>query len=226
MGSTRQTPYIGFSFRTETTFFNWHNAYFRVVFTFQATANGANVDADTASTPVNGSFSLLQKFEITSNGVSFYDASGIHKVIFITKLLEVFNDYARSSAKDWYWYLDASNDSDTVGGKANAGATARGALSHVGATVKTLIPLNNSCHPRSLNSFLAFRMMQRWSAKTTTQRDGLLLGVLSCGFPACSLNAKANDSWTKPTSSQSHRPISKRHCTWAKHWGTPRVFRD
>ena len=117
-------------------FFNWHNAYFRVDFTFQATANGANVDADTASTPVNGSFSLLQKFEITSNGVSFYDASGIHKVIFITKLLEFFNDYARSSAKDRYWYLDASNDSDTAGGKANAGATARGALSHVGATVK------------------------------------------------------------------------------------------
>ena len=47
---------------------DWYNAYFRVDFTFNAVANGTVVDADTVSTPVNGSFFLLEKFKVESAG--------------------------------------------------------------------------------------------------------------------------------------------------------------
>ena len=36
-------------------FYDWYNVYFRVDFKFEAKANGANIDADTQSAPINGS---------------------------------------------------------------------------------------------------------------------------------------------------------------------------
>ena len=43
--------------------FDWYNAYFRVNYTLEATANGAGLAADTQSSTLNGSASLINKLE-------------------------------------------------------------------------------------------------------------------------------------------------------------------
>ena len=57
-----------FTVRDRDNFYDWYNAYFRVDFKFEASANGGNVDADTESAPINGSFSLIKKLTLTSSG--------------------------------------------------------------------------------------------------------------------------------------------------------------
>ena len=52
-----------FTLNDRNNFYDWYNAYFRVNYKFEAKANGANIGADTQSAPINGSFSLIKKFE-------------------------------------------------------------------------------------------------------------------------------------------------------------------
>lgn len=55
-----------FTLRDRDNFYDWYNAYFRIDFTFKATANGGAVAADTQSAPINGSFSLIKNMTIKS----------------------------------------------------------------------------------------------------------------------------------------------------------------
>ena len=57
-----------FTVRDRDNFYDWYNAYFRVDFKFEASANGGNVDADTESAPINGSFSLIKNLTLKSSG--------------------------------------------------------------------------------------------------------------------------------------------------------------
>ena len=92
-------------------------------------ANGNFVAADTASAPVNGSFSLIQSLTVGSSGAKLYKANKIHKVVFIKNLLEFSDDYERSVAKDEFWYLDNDNTTVTGGTATNLGIRARALLS-------------------------------------------------------------------------------------------------
>ena len=57
-----------FNVRDRDNFHDWYDAYFRVDFKFEASANGGNVDADTESAPINGSFSLIKNLTLKSSG--------------------------------------------------------------------------------------------------------------------------------------------------------------
>ena len=61
-----------FTVRDRDNFYDWYNAYFRVDFKFEAVANGANIDADTQSAPINGSFSLIKSLKLKSAGKNLY----------------------------------------------------------------------------------------------------------------------------------------------------------
>ena len=122
--------------------FDWYNAYFRVDYTFEATADGAAVAADVRSAPINGSFSLINQLVVKSSGKSLYSVNDIHKLVFIKSLLDFSDDYARSAAKNQFWYLDTTNSNVTAAAATNQGIRQRGLLSHAGLTVETLIPLN------------------------------------------------------------------------------------
>ena len=122
--------------------FDWYNAYFRADFTFEATADGAVVAADARSAPINGSFSLINKLVVKSSGKNIYNVDNIHKLIFIKNLLGFSDDYARSAAKNQFWYLDTTNSNVTAAAATNQGIIQRGLLAHAGLTVETLIPLN------------------------------------------------------------------------------------
>ena len=123
-------------------FYDWYNAYFHVEFTFEAVADGANIDADTQSAPINGSFSLIRNLKLKSAGKQLFAANNIHKVIFIKNLLDFSDDYSRSVAKTQFWYLDTDATTVTDGNATNLGMRQRALLSHGGQTVEALIPLN------------------------------------------------------------------------------------
>ena len=131
-----------FFVRDRDSVYDWYNAYFRVNFNFQALADGANVAGDTRSAPINSAFSLLKSMAVKSAGKVLYNAIDIHKVTFIKNLLDYSDDYARSVAKSQFWYLDTDATDQTADAGSNFGSKARGKLSHGGATVETMIPLN------------------------------------------------------------------------------------
>ena len=105
-------------------------------------ANGANIGADTQSTPINGSFSLFQRLNLKSAGKNLYEGGDIHKVIFIKNLLDFSDDFSRRVAKNQFWYLDSDATTVTDGNATNAGMRARALLSHEDESVQTIIPLN------------------------------------------------------------------------------------
>ena len=105
-------------------------------------ANGADIDADTQSAPINGSFSLIKSLNLKSAGKTLYEANNIHKVIFIKNLLDFSDDFSRSVAKNQFWYLDSDATTVTADAATNVGMRARALLPHDGATVQTIIPLN------------------------------------------------------------------------------------
>ena len=131
-----------FTVRDRDNFYDWYNAYFRVDFKFETKANGGNIVADTESAPINGSFSLIKSLKVISSGKKLYEASDIHKGIFIKNLLDFSDDFSRSVAKKQFWYLDSDATTDTDGNATNAGMRARALLSQGGLMVQTIIPLN------------------------------------------------------------------------------------
>ena len=77
-GDTQEKEGYTFKLKDRDNFYDWYNAYFRVDFKFDATANGGNVDADTESAPINGSFSLIKSLRVGSSGKELYYANNIH----------------------------------------------------------------------------------------------------------------------------------------------------
>ena len=131
-----------FTINDRNNYYDWYNAYLRVDYTFEATANGANVAADTQSAPINGSFSLIQKMTVKSAGKMLYEANGVHKAIFIKNLLDFSDDFSRSVAKSQFWYLDSDDTTVTADDAMHTEMRQRAILSQDDATVKTIIPLN------------------------------------------------------------------------------------
>ena len=141
-GDTQEKEGYTFKSMDRDNFYDWYNAFFRVDYKFEATANGGNVVADTESAPINGSFSLIKSLRVNSSGKELYYANNIHKFIFIKNLLEFSDDFSRSVAKDQFWYLDIDATTVTDGNATNTGMRSRALLSHGGKMVQTTIPLN------------------------------------------------------------------------------------
>ena len=139
---TQQKSGNKFSTSNQDNFHDWYNAYFCINFTFEAIADGARIAANTASAPVNGSFSLIKSMTVKSAGKSVCEANDIHKVIFIKSLLDFRDDYSRSVAKNQFWYLDSDDTTVTSDAATNPGIRQRAVLSHEGNTVETILPLS------------------------------------------------------------------------------------
>ena len=100
-------------------------------------ANGGD-NADTRTTIINGSHSLIRHMVIKSSGKIIYDTDNLHLVTFAKNLLEYSDDYARSVAKNSLWYLDTDATSDDT----NTGLEARRLLTANRNLVDVTIPLN------------------------------------------------------------------------------------
>ena len=86
-------------------FYDWYNAFFEVQFKIDLKANGGDI-ADTRTTFVNGSLSLIKHMVVKSSTEIIYDTDNLHLVTFAKNFLEYSDDYARSVAKNSLWYLD------------------------------------------------------------------------------------------------------------------------
>ena len=86
---------------------------------------------------------MIKSLKVISSEKKLYEASDIHKGIFIKNLLDFSDDFSRSVAKNQFWYLDEDATTETDGNATNKGGIrARALLSHGGLMVQTIIPLN------------------------------------------------------------------------------------
>ena len=100
--------------------------------------NGGD-NLETLSTVINGSHSFIKHLAIKSGGKIIYDTDSLHLVTFVKNLLEYSDDYSRSVAKNYFWYLDtatAAVDTD------NLGFASRRALTSNRKQVNVKIPIN------------------------------------------------------------------------------------
>ena len=98
-------------------FYYWYNAFFEVQFKLDLKANAGAI-ANTRTTLINGSHSLIKHMVVKSAGKIIYDTDNLHLVTFTKNLLEYSDDYARSVAKNSFWYLDLA-DSHVAAENAN-----------------------------------------------------------------------------------------------------------
>ena len=129
--------------------FDRYNAYFRVNYTLEATANGAGLAASATSSTLNGSASLINKLMVKSAGKTLYNIDNAHKAVFVKNLLDFSDDYARSTAKSQFWYLDTADSvviAENLGINSRQGLTKRlgegGGGENAAKVVETIIPLN------------------------------------------------------------------------------------
>ena len=202
-----------FTVRDRDNFYDWYNAYFRVDFKFEAVANGANIDADTESAPINGSFSLIRSLNLKSAGKNLYQANDIHKGIFIKNLLDFSDDFSRSVAKNQFWYLDSDATTATDNNATNLGMRSRALLSHGGEIVQTIIPLNRYSFFEGLSDRLLppmqleFEIVLREDREMIFQNNGtarrIVVRKLELWVPQLHLTGKgqtlANENFLKPT---------------------------
>ena len=130
--------------------FDWYNAYFRVNYTLETLTDGLGIPAAGTSSTVNGSASLIKKIVVKSAGKNLYNIDDAHKAVFVKNLLDFSDDYARSTAKSQFWYLDTAETyvlNDNIGIKSRAALTKRvseagTAAGNAARIVETVIPLN------------------------------------------------------------------------------------
>ena len=176
-------------------------------------ANGANIDADTESAPINGSFSMIKSLNLKSAGKPLYECTDIHKVIFIKNLLDFSDDFWRSVAKNQFWYLDADATTVTDGNATNAGIRARAVLSSEGETVQSIIPLSRYSFFEGLSDRLLppmqleFEIVLQDDREMIFQNDGtarrIVVRKLELWVPQLQLTGKgqtlANENFLQPT---------------------------
>ena len=134
-------------------------------------ANGANIDADTESAQINGSFSLIKSLNLKSARKTLYEANEVHKVIFIKNLLDFSDNFSRSVAKNQFWHLNSDATTVTDGNAMNVGMWARALLSHGGVTVQTIIPLNRYSFFEGLSDRLLLSMQLEFEIVLQDDRE-------------------------------------------------------
>ena len=89
---------------------------------------------------------MIQKLHVKSAGKNLYNIADAYKAVFIKNLLDFSDDYARSTARSQFWYLDTAESvvlDDNLGIKERQDRTKR--VERGGnppQVVETIIPLN------------------------------------------------------------------------------------
>ena len=151
------------------TFFDWFNAFIEVRFKLDLKADGAD-NTNTRTTLLNGSHSLIKHMVIKSAGKIIYDTDNLHLVTFVKNLLEYSDDYSRTVAKNYFWYLDAA---DNFTAAANGGLEARRLLTSDNKLVNVNIPLNRYSFFEELESRILPPMQLTFEIDLNTDAEAL-----------------------------------------------------
>ena len=89
--NTQKQTKTGYKFtnKDRNRWFDWYNACFRLNYTLEATNYGNALPADTTSSTLNGSASLIQKLVVKSGGKNLYNADDAHKAV-LSKIFWIF----------------------------------------------------------------------------------------------------------------------------------------
>ena len=137
----------------------------------------------------------------------------IYTVIFIKKQLDFSHDFSRSVAKNQFWYLDSDATTATDGNATNTGMRARAQLSHEGAIVQSIIPLNRYSFFEGLSDRLLppmqleFEIVLQDDEEMIFQNDGTARRIVVRKFelwvPQLQFTSKGqtlvNENFLKPT---------------------------
>ena len=147
-GLYQEKPGYIFNMTDRSSWFDWYNGYFIVKYKLQKKVDGSNIVANNLQTPVltstiNDTTSMINHIMIHSGGKKVYDGNDLHKISFIKGLLEFSDDYSRTVATNFNWYLDdravLAGDMRTA---PKVGAIKRGELCSQSKDVYAIIPLN------------------------------------------------------------------------------------
>lgn len=149
-----------FTINDRSAFYDWHNAYFEVQFQVQKLADGAAYGADRI-TVISGSHSLINHLMIKSAGKIVYDTDNLHKVTFVTNIMEYSGDYGGSVGKNSLWCLDTDNR--IANNTQNLGFEARRLLTTGNKNVNVIIPINRFSFFESLEDKMLIPMHLEFS---------------------------------------------------------------
>ena len=120
---------------------------------------------------------IIRSLTVKSSGMNIYEVVNIHKAIFIKTLLD-FSDFARSTGKNQFWYLDSNGTNVTAAAATNTSIQQCGLLSHDGTSIECLIPLNRYSFFAGLSNRLLptmqleFEVVLQNDAEMIFQNDG------------------------------------------------------
>ena len=137
----------------EVTPFDWFNVRISMTFKVQTMAN-VNLVANDENNIVNGSHSLINKFDVKLNGRKVYECNNANHAVNIKNLLGYSPDYAQSTATNEFFYLITTREPRTQEATASLGAKARKALLGTSVNVATGIPFNRYSFFESLQNEL------------------------------------------------------------------------
>lgn len=150
-----KTGYI-FNMTDRSSWFDWFNGYILVKYNLQKKADGSNIVVNDLKTTVitstiNDSTSIINHIMITSGGKKVYDGNDLHKISFVKGLLEFSDDYSRTLATNFNWYLDDREISGDMSTHPTVGVLKRAELVAQSKYVFALIPLNRFSIFQELN---------------------------------------------------------------------------
>ena len=96
----------------ETTPFDWYNARLSVDFKVDKLLNHAELTLVDGNGMVNGSNTLIKKFNVTANGRPVYDCDYANHCVNIKNLLEYNPSYAKSVGTNEFYFPDTSRNAE------------------------------------------------------------------------------------------------------------------
>ena len=136
-----------FNINNRSNLYDLYNCFWEVRFQLQKLDGNGYADAFRV-TIINSAHSLIKHLMIKSNGKIIYDVDNLHFIVFVKNLLQYSDDFARSVAKNSFWYLDTDSTTtdENAGFKARHLLTRRvgegGGADNASKSVSVLIHLN------------------------------------------------------------------------------------
>ena len=140
----------GYTFLTNdrSSFFDWYNAYLDITFKVNKLADGTGYANDDAIAMINDTASLISDLWVKQNGKVVYNGTNLFRVTNIRDLLEMSQDYAKTTGTSKYFHIDTScttvieDDTFAHWRDHNYVFLACHGLIFDAAEVKSIIPLN------------------------------------------------------------------------------------
>ena len=133
-----------FTLNDRSSYFDWYNAYFEISFQVNKLADGAAFAAADEIALINDAASLINQMQVRQNGKIVYDGNNLHRFVNVKSLLEISDDYVKTTGTNEYFYLDTTAAAESRDDQAgyNSGFAIRHALIITNQKVDSMIPLN------------------------------------------------------------------------------------